>query len=64
MQKTNYTVLLNCTAEGILKRGRRSGSEIGEDLDVAKGIQDFHLRNAEVKNHLKATKEYFKEVCR
>ena len=64
VQKTNYTVLLNCTAEGMLKRVERSGGEISEDLDAAERIQDFHVRNAEVKNHLIATKDYFKEVCR
>ena len=64
VQKTNYTVLLNCTAEGMLKRVGRSEGEIGEDLDATKRIQDFHVRNAEVKNHLMATKDCFKEVSR
>ena len=64
MQKTNYTLLLNCSAEGMLQRVGRSGSEAGEEPNVAKRIQDFEVRNAEVKNHLKATTDYFKEVCR
>lgn len=59
MQRTNYTLLLNCSAEGLLQR---VGSEAVDELDVAKRIQDFRVRNAEVENHLKAAEGYFKEV--
>ena len=48
----------------MLQRVGTSVSEVGEELNVAKRIQDFKVRNAEVKNHLKATTDYFKEVCR
>ncbi|KAI4223087.1 MAG: hypothetical protein L6R40_008536 [Gallowayella cf. fulva] len=40
----------------------RPGSEAGDELDIAKRIQDFQVRNAEVKNHLKAAEGYFKEI--
>lgn len=64
MQKTNYTLLLNCSAEGMLERVGRSGSEAGDEQDFANRIQDFHVRNAEVKNHLEGAKDYFKEVSK
>ncbi|KAL8902279.1 MAG: hypothetical protein Q9207_004797 [Kuettlingeria erythrocarpa] len=58
-QRTNYTLLLNCSAEGLLQR---VGREAGDELDIAKSIQDFQVRNAEVENHLKAAEGYFKEA--
>ena len=48
----------------MLQRVGRSGSEVGDELDIAKSIQDFQVRNVEVKNHLKTAKDYFKEVSR
>jgi ABC-type Fe2+-enterobactin transport system substrate-binding protein len=62
VQKINYTLLLNCSAEGLLQRVGRLGSEAGDELDIAKRIQDFQVRNADVENHLKAARGYFKEV--
>jgi len=46
----------------LLQRIGRPGSEAGDELDIAKRIQDFQVRNAEVENHLKAAEGYFKEV--
>jgi len=48
----------------MLRRVGRPGSEAGDEVDIAKRIQDFQVRNAEVKNHLKAAAGYFKEVSR
>lgn len=48
----------------MLQRVGRPGGEDGKELDIAKKIQDFQVRNAEMKNHLKAAEGYFKEVGR
>ena len=48
----------------MLRRVGKSGSEAGEEIDIAKRIQDFQVWNADVKNHLKVVKSYFKEISR
>ncbi|KAL8765919.1 MAG: hypothetical protein Q9209_007162 [Squamulea sp. 1 TL-2023] len=40
----------------------RPGSEASDEINSAKRIQDFQVRNAEVENHLKAAEGYFKEI--
>ncbi|KAL8822112.1 MAG: hypothetical protein Q9191_007145 [Dirinaria sp. TL-2023a] len=62
VQKTNYTLLLNCSAEGMFQRLGRPGGEAGDEHDIIKRIQVFQVWNAEVKNHLKAAEGYFKEI--
>ena len=63
-KRQNFSLYLSCLAEGMLRRVGRPGSEAGEEIDIAKRIQDFQIRNADVKNHLKAAKSYLKEVSR
>jgi hypothetical protein len=46
----------------MLQRVGRPESGAGDELNIAKRIQDFRVRNADVENHLKAAKGYFKEV--
>lgn len=48
----------------MLQRVGRPGGEAGNELEIAKRIQDFQVRNAEVTNHLRAAEGYFKEVSR
>ena len=48
----------------MLQRVGRRESEAGDEVDIAKRIQDFQVRNADVNNHLKAAEGYFKEVSR
>ncbi|KAL9125650.1 MAG: hypothetical protein Q9217_005174 [Psora testacea] len=62
VQKTNHTLLLNCSAEGMFQRAERPGSEAGDKLDIENSIQVFQMCNAEVENYLKAAKGFFKEI--
>jgi hypothetical protein len=65
VQKTNYTLLLTCSAEEMLKRVGKRGQSSGtasEEQDAAKKIQDFQAQNAGIENHLKAVEGYFKTV--
>lgn len=47
-----------------MERPGQPSSEAGDEPDVAKKIQDFQIRNADVENHLSAVEGYFKEVSR
>ena len=38
------------------------GNKSGDELDIAKRIQDFKVQNAEVESHLKTVEGYFKKV--
>jgi thymidylate kinase len=67
VQKTNYTLLLTCSAEEMLQRVEKRGQSSGiasEEQDAAKKIQDFQAQNAGMENHLKAVEGYFKTVSR
>ncbi|KAL9118279.1 MAG: hypothetical protein Q9187_005177 [Circinaria calcarea] len=64
IQKNNYTLLLKCSAEEILRRVVRLGqssSEAEDELDIAKKFRDFQGTPADVENHLRA-EGFLKEI--
>ena len=51
----------------MLQRLENLGQSLGgasDESNIAKKIQDFQARNADVENRLKAAEGYFKEVSR
>lgn len=50
----NHTLLLNCSAEGMLQHIEGPGIKSGDELDIAKRTEDFQVQNVEVENHLEA----------
>ncbi|MCJ1379039.1 HD domain-containing protein 2 [Xylographa soralifera] len=64
VQKTNYILLMKCSAEEILQRIKglgQSSSKAENEVEIAKKIRDFQDELTDVENHPKAM-GYLKEI--